>query len=270
LQTENRCEKDFHISEKYNFIHALMQLLMAKIEFIKSKLEYSWNNSIKYGVICFILIFISKTLTKNLIEAKIPVEIYESKNLITSYVLHNKINALCFIIVIFYPLFSIFLKPTQKLSKSVKIILYTSLGIVWFSTVFIPPNWYFNNFYLFDRVLISLLFLGSLFYYPLVIPFWFSSLLFIKQLQHPDIFYFSFTDKKIFFDLLFFSILYLNLKRFFKIPDSFYFVSVWSILSTWYFLAGYGKIEIGWWHNKIQNLLALRQIQWVFISLPHG
>lgn len=205
-----------------------------------------------FSIACFLMICLSKYLTNEFIVAKIPTDIYKSPNLTLAYLSGEKNNLFIFSLVLILTFISYYFNRDTKISQTERAVLYSCLGIIWFSSVCIPPNWYYNQIYLFDRFLLSILFIFALFRPYLTLLFWFVALLFIKQMQS-DFFYFSFSDKKIIYELILFSFLFLTTKRFLQIPIHFFFVSVWSIFSLWYFLAGYGKIELGFWHTKLVN-----------------
>jgi len=225
----------------------------------KNKLEI-----FQIGTIFFIIL-IAKILTTEIIEFRYVNKFYQESSSFLAFITKSKTFLVLIVTAIAITLILNYYSGKVKLHLLEKSILFTSLFLIWLNTVFIPHNWYFNQFHLFDKLFLTALFVLSIFRPSFSLLFWLFSLLFIKQLQFPRVFYYTFTDKQIFYEIILMTALWIPLKKLLNIQKEYFFVGVFGVFATWYFLAGLGKLEIGWWNNKAYNLyLSSLPYQWLY------
>ncbi len=222
----------------------------------------NWNRFILNSLICLVLIFISRYINQLFIDFKYIDIFYFEDYLFFGFLSKSNLFLLITALVVLLSFISYYYTHNQRLSKVESALYFVSIFLIFLNTVFIPKNWYFNQFHLVDRIILIVLFILALYRPAFVLLFWFFALLFIKQLQFPSIFYYTFTDKQIFYDIILFVFLWISVRPFGKLDSTFFYVSIWGMFSIWYFMAGYGKLEIAWWENNVTNLF--------LSSLPYG
>ncbi|MEQ9424516.1 MAG: hypothetical protein RJQ09_08875 [Cyclobacteriaceae bacterium] len=100
-----------------------------------------------------------------------------------------------------------------------------------------------------------------------VIFFVFEVAIISNQFSFPDCFSYSYTDKKIIFDILLtfwlFTIFRLRIS---KIPWHLFTITVFAIIGNWYLLAGIGKLGIDWHSNNHLSKLFLASVRHGWLS----
>jgi hypothetical protein len=229
------------------------QLLGAKKCFVSSlspcKAKFLFDCSILISIL-----YLIKILVRALIKLNYSESIYEGDFILLNYTLFSKMS---FVIVVFLLIISIiFNKYSHDFVESkLQVWLSITIGsVLLLNTVLMPTNWYFNSFFFIDRILLLLLFIFSVHKNSFFILWVFHSIIFIKQLQFPNIFNYTFTDKEVFYESLIIIGIWPFIKKIFSLHDYYLLLSVWSLFSSWYFLAGFGKLEDHWWNDNISNL----------------
>jgi hypothetical protein len=204
-------------------------------------------------IVTCLLLFLSITLVNFIIKHPIHYSIYEGRVMIY-HLIKQPIWMISIILSLTLAVYGYYRKI--HFTKIEKIILYSCNAVILINTIFLDPNYYFNQTYLFERLLLLGIFIVS-FRFPTISIFYIIySLLFIKQLQVPDIVYYTFTDKKVFYELSIISVLSAFLYNLFRLHkrEIFFVVSIWVVFSMWYLLAAYGKLEFRWWENQLYHL----------------
>jgi hypothetical protein len=215
-------------------------------------------------VILISILFLTKMFIKFLIKLNYSEKIYDSNFILGEFTIFNKFT---FSLVLFALIISIVLNNyVHNLARSnLQTWLSITVGsVILFNTVLMPTNWYFNNFYSLDRILLILLFIFALYKNSFFILWVIYSIIFMKQLQFPSAFNYTFTDKEVFYESLIVIGIWPFTKKFFSIKDYYLILCIWVFFSSWYFLAGFGKLEDHWWNNDISNLfLASLHYSWL-------
>jgi len=141
----------------------------------------------------------------------------------------------------------------DPLYKPTKVFFICLIIIATFFNFLTPFNFYFNNFFWFERLL--LIFCGVFFiWYPFLLPFIILlCILFLKQ-QFIPLGYCSILDKRLFYELPFILLSYLLIPRFFRVSYKYVWVVMLSLIASNYYVSGVGKILLGpHWFSWIQE-----------------
>lgn len=224
-------------------------------------------NHLKFFVTSCLVIFLSKFLIDWIIKFPIHVSVYQAQ-CIGYQILKQPTWLTAFAITLLLCAYGIYKKI--EFTNVDKLLLFTCNVVLLLTTVFIEPNYFFNQAYTFDRVLIFIIFLLA-FKYPILSLFYILyALLFIKQLQVPALSSFTFTDKSIFYQIS--VLVVLNAIANYFIVDTSrkrtILIASWVLFSMWYLLAAYAKIIIGWWDNQLVNLFTASTLYDWLIDFP--
>jgi hypothetical protein len=146
------------------------------------------------------------------------------------------------------------LAPRSRWTGWNLIMLWTGLLMIAVNTLLLPHNWYFDQFYAADRLLMLVLLMLCVRWPGLSTVCLFISLLLIKQLQFPALSHYTFTDKQVFYELALFTALWVPARSLLQQRDETHVVFSWGYLAIWYFLAGFGKLQMGWSDNVLVHL----------------
>lgn len=141
------------------------------------------------------------------------------------------------------------LKPTKYF------ILFVALFTTWFFA-FSSYNYYFDKPYYFDRFFIVLLFV-LLFRYTWLLPvFLGTTFLWLAQFNFP-LGAQSMTDKKIIYEILLLFLAYLTIKPVFKVKTYLFWIVLFSLIASNYFIPAIEKMRIGptWYSWMSENEL---------------
>lgn len=129
-----------------------------------------------------------------------------------------------------------------------KVIVITCVVVLSWGFAFYEVNYYYDYYFVLDRSLLLVLAVISLINPYLSILFVLQAFLCAKHLSYPVISSYSFTDKQVLFQVIvvFWAMYSLKNTILKRISSWAFIVTVLAVISNWYFLAGIGKLQIGW------------------------
>lgn len=115
-------------------------------------------------------------------------------------------------------------------------------------------NFYLNNYHYYDRILLFLLMLLSLWRSYFLGPFLIIVYVVAFQFNYP--FGYSWTDKLLPLHLLILGYTYVLIKPWLKIEKKIFFYVMLLVTSMYYLLPGFGKLYAGWFgHSNLHNII---------------
>ena len=133
---------------------------------------------------------------------------------------------------------------TDYLYKPTRLFFCSIILLASIYNCFTPYNYYFNEYYIFDRLI--LLILGiSFIWLPWLIPILIlTCILWIRQ-QFVPLGYCSVLDKRLFYEIPLIFLAYLCVPKKISISLKYVWIVVFSLFASNYFVSGLGKLQIG-------------------------
>lgn len=235
-------------------IHELMIKSLKDVQFT---LKNNWTIFLIIGSIFLIQIPLQKILYVDLNET-----FFSKKILSLNYIFQTKrLLLVCMILAISFGLL-MFYKRNVVVPIYCKVIIGVCIFVLTWSFSLYEYNYYFNQWHLFDRVLLITLGILSIRYPFIIIFFVIQAICISKQFTFPKVLIYTYTDKKIIFDILILYWLFYVFQLFIKnINWKFFIVIILAMIGNWYLLAGYGKLSLGWLQeNQTFNLYSSVQV----------
>lgn len=147
-------------------------------------------------------------------------------------------------------LYALFFKKIEwaDYDRSITVVSYTCLFLLAWNYLFYGYNYFINHWDLLDRLTFLVTILLALYNPSFLILATVQALLLSQQFRYPLFFDYSYTDKSIVFSIIISSWLYMIVKSIFykAMPHYLYFIILIGTICNWYWLAGLGKLELGW------------------------
>lgn len=224
---------------------------------IQFELKNNWSVFLITGFVFFIQIPLQKILYVDLNET-----FFFNKVLCLNYIFHTKRLILVYIVLVIFFLLLTLYKKKVEVPIYIKIIVGLCILILTWTFSLFEYNYYFNQWHLFDRVLLILLGILSIRYPFITIFFVIQTICISKQFTFPKVLIYTYVDKKIIFDILILYWLFYVFQLFVKnINWKFFIVIILAIIGNWFLLAGLGKLVKGWLVvNQTFNLYSSVQV----------
>ena len=230
------------------------------LQFLKNiqfELKNNWSIFLIIGSIFLIQIPLQKILYVDVNET-----FFSNKILSLNYIFQTKRLILVYIVLVISFLLLTLYKRKVEVPIYSKIIVGLCVLILTWTFSLYEYNYYFNQWHLFDRVLLIILGLLSIRYPFITIFFVIQTICISKQFTFPKVLIYTYTDKKIIFDILILYWLFYVFQLFIKnINWKFFIVIILAMIGNWYLLAGYGKLRLDWLQeNQTFNLYSSVQV----------
>lgn len=219
-------------------------------DWIDKLVSYSSENILVAFTVIFLLTYISRRVVNYVVVYNFKKEVYAGPFMLWS-LLKSRKGAWLVAVISGLIAGMGYLNSSLELHPINEILVHGAGGILCYYTCFYERNFYFNQGYWIDRILIALLFVLSINYVFFYLAFVFYALLFIKQAKEPNLSYFTFTDKLFFYEILLFTPLYTFVAAYIPFdPEQVYLtLAIWLFPTLWYVAAGGIKIAIRWWKS---------------------
>lgn len=230
-----------------------MQKVLSAVETYKSKLLDKKEILVPLLIAS---ILISHLLVSRTLFVAFDQQFYDHSILFYRYPFLSKgifLGVVCTVIAIIW-LFAKKAHISLKIPKPIKAIIGACLGLLTWIFAFSDYNYFFDRWFLVDRVL--LVFLAYKNPYCILL-FVMQSIVLSKQLSFPDCLIYSFTHKKILVDVLILAWIFILTHFFFKKLDWKYLIFLMlTMIGNWYLQAGIGKVKLNWLEaNDLYNIL---------------
>lgn len=224
---------------------------------IQLELKNNWSVFLMIGSVFLIQIPLQKILYVGLNET-----FFSSEILGLNYIFQSKRLILFYLVLVIFFLLLTQYKKRVEVPIYIKIIVGLCILILTWSYSLYEYNYYFNQWHLYDRVLLIILGILSIRHPFFTIFFVLQTICISKQFTFPKGFVYSLTDKKIIFDILILYWLFYVFQIFIKnINWKFFIVIILATIGNWYFLASYGKFRLDWLQeNQTFNLYSSVQV----------
>lgn len=213
----------------------------------------------------FLLIFLTAFITKNCIlifKKSLKIEEINSSFLLLNIDTSYRFFWFFSVIIIFYILSLIKFKLNWSIvSKEIKLIVMLSTIVLTWSTVFSDYNYYEDNWFFFDRILLLVMCILVYFKPSVIFLYILYFFVFIEQFDYFSFWGFSLTHTIVLIYILFLTWVYIILHKISnkKVNSNILFLMFLGMIMSWYFLAGISKLNYNWLNlNITYNLFAIR------------
>ena len=132
----------------------------------------------------------------------------------------------------------------------------TCIFILTWAYAFYDYNFYLNHLHFWDRLLLVSLGIYSIFNPFAVLLFVTQAYFLAHQFTYPECFSYTFTDKKIIYDILMtFGVFFLVKIIYKRLSWQVMFILILGIIGNWYLLAAWGKFRLNWVSNNNLSFL---------------